>query len=296
MTPQDELLAIVRGFHDQSYFTFGEISQRRQQSAVQSHGVDRNDTVLAILDATMLGFTQGGSAENGMSITLRGIFWKNMWATRTRRNSYTWEELVPLRNKIEAARGDVCFEPDVRFAATGFKAGQVINLLRALIDFFVECRGQMAGSAGAHGAADAAARAAPAASPPAIAPPPAEYTTALANALALVACSGVGVDDAALELALDLIRSDEFVPDHPAAVDRFSAAVEALASDGAKSSVSFKLRVGKLLAEIRPVADGHLRERVATMVEGAAEALPADRREAATAVIAKVAAALAPPA
>jgi hypothetical protein len=123
-------------------------------------------------------------------------------------------------------------------------------------------------------------------------PGPTCYGPALATALALVVCYAGEVDEAALDTALDLLRSDECLADPPSAVERFSAAVEALGADGAKSSVSFKLRVGKLLAEIRPVADGHLRERVATMPERTVEALPSDRRQGTAAMLARISAAL----
>ncbi|MEI8210498.1 MAG: hypothetical protein WCG16_14905, partial [Methylococcales bacterium] len=104
----NDLMEIVHGYHGSDYHVMGEIPQRKLSASTAFHGVDPRDTVLALLDSTLM-----GSAENGISITLKGIYWKNMWAVKTRKNSYTWEELSRIADQIEIHGGHIVFEQGV---------------------------------------------------------------------------------------------------------------------------------------------------------------------------------------
>lgn len=277
MTMEAELLTIITGYHADNYFAGGDISQKRLQSAIQNLGVDPRDTVLAIIDATILGFTKNGSAGNGMAITPRGIFWKNIWAVPTRRNHYTWEELAPAADTWEVHSGNVVFEPGVQYGSTGeFKAPQVVNLLRAITAFYLEWKEEGAMPAAPTPAAREAPISRPALSDPRIGA--AEYTTALVNGLALAVCALGTIDEPCLELAIEFIRSDEIVVDGGPAMERFSEVVEQITADAARSTAFLKLRQGKLLAACHPLNDPHLAERIAIMLDGVTEAAPAERQ------------------
>ena len=67
-----ELMEIVNGYRGDDYHVMGEIPQKKLSASTNFHGVDSKDTVLVLLDSTLM-----GSAENGISITLKGIYWKN---------------------------------------------------------------------------------------------------------------------------------------------------------------------------------------------------------------------------
>ena len=65
----DELKQIINGFHGKDFYVVGEIPQKKLAASTAFHGVDPRDTVLVLLDSTLM-----GSAENGMSITLKGVY------------------------------------------------------------------------------------------------------------------------------------------------------------------------------------------------------------------------------
>lgn len=300
MNLKEELLRIINGFHGNAYYTAGNISQKRLQAAVGSHGVDPRDEVLAVLDATILGHTRGGSADNGMSITLRGIHWKNGWAVATRKNSYTWEELARLADALEVKGDHVQFELGVEFSTLGsLKAQQLVHLLQAICRFFVECQDLAATAAAANGTVTGTAPADPPPARPALPelPPPGDaeaFGAALVNVLALAVCHSGEPEGGCLDLAIEFLRSEESLPDAAGALDRLSAAIEQLSTDAAKGPAFFKIRQSKLVAELRPVEDPHRRAQLDIMLEALHETAPEDGREKLADVSRKVAAALSP--
>lgn len=243
MTIEEALIRIIETYDSSSLFVGGAITQRRLQASVKSHGVDPRDRVLAIVDATILGATAGGSAENGMSVTLSGIYWKNMWAARTRRNHYSWAELAEVADHIEAKGSTLQFEPGVEFfAPTDFRAPHIANMLQALSRIFLDFE---------------SAAAAPVPVPsseshqPAIAGPGGGFPALLGACLALLVFSSGSADDELLEQAVRLIET-EAGGDAAATLTSLEAGLEGLGAASAKSAVSLKLHVAKVLATCRP--------------------------------------------
>jgi hypothetical protein len=274
---ESELLLIVTSYRADNYFTGGRISPKRLQSAIKNFGVDPRDSVLAIIDTSTFGFTLNGSASIGMAITPRGIFWKNVWMRSTRKSHYTWEEMASVAEALKVSAGDISFEPGVQYYCGGdLKAAQTINLLRAIVAFFVEWRGRTATPV-APAPANCAAP-----SDQLVLPDPrisaAEYEIALANGLALAVCVSGAVDEACLKTAIEFIRADDIIVDSVPAMDRFSDVVEQITGDAARSTAFLKLRQGKLLAACRPLNHPHLVERIAIMLDGVVEVTPLEGR------------------
>ena len=130
----EKLMEIVNGYRGDDYHVMGEIPQKKLSASTNFHGVDSKDTVLVLLDSTLM-----GSAENGISITLKGIYWKNTWLLKTLKNSYTWEELSKLVNEIEIQDSTIVFENEVKlYAPATYPKLSILNLIKELTNFFVE--------------------------------------------------------------------------------------------------------------------------------------------------------------
>ncbi len=241
------LAQLVASYNNSSLYVGGNLSQKRLSSAVKSHGVDPRDRVIAIIDSTIMGHTSGGSAENGMSLTLSGVYWKNPWMLRTRRTHYSWEELVEIAGGIEARGGNLQFEPGVEFyAPADFKSVHIAHLLQALARVFEELR-------------DAAPQTERATARDGAPPQPLlaerqgdHFAAVLGASMALLVYASGTADEDLLDQAVRVIEAE--APDAAAALQVLDVEVVGLAQAAAKSAVSVKLHAAKVLAGSRPAS------------------------------------------
>jgi hypothetical protein len=262
----EQLMEIVNGYHGKDFFIMGEIPQKKLASSTAFHGVDPRDTVLVLLDSTIT-----GSAENGMSITLKGIYWKNMWATKTRKNSYSWEELQHIYKQIEISSGNLVFEPGVQFyIPANYSNESLLNLIKTLTQFFIETTQYEPVTAPAYNASEPVHHQTLTALPSANSDSNVYYETAIVNSMALCVCHSGISDENCLELAIDFINSDESIINTAQALDKLSLIMDLLEKEANKSTAFFKLRQSKLIAECKPLSSSE-REQILIMIEGLQE-------------------------
>jgi hypothetical protein len=259
----DELLEIVNGYHGSDYHVMGEIPQRKLSASTSFHGVDPRDTVLVLLDSTVM-----GSAENGISITLKGIYWKNMWAVKTRKNSYTWEELSKLINQIEIQGDNIVFERGVElYVPANYSEISLLNLIKALTNFFIES------TQGYEDTNQLSSNKNEEINQNILALPSGrdidDYCTTLINSLVLCVYHSGTTDEQCLELALEFLNQDDSII-VPTAIDRMSTIIQQIESDYKKSPVFFKLKQSKLIAECKPIL-AHEIEQLSIMVDAIQE-------------------------
>ena len=99
------------------------------------------------------------------------------------------------------------------------------------------------------------------------------YATALGSYLAVIACYAGTANEACVDLAIELVAEEE--SEHPGVTSEFSARVEELEVERARSGTFFKLRQARILAEVPQLAE-HLEERITIMCEALAEAATDD--------------------
>lgn len=286
----DDLLLIVSGYKFECYFPHSDISHKRQQAAIHNYGVDPRDAILAIIDSTIMGFTEGGSADNGMALTLKGIYWKNFWAVKTRRNHYTWEEMVTIHDRLEVHSGNVLFEPGVEFyPPTKFKPAQIINLLQNVTRHYIELKNKTAGKNdnSAEVKAPELGVAAAALSDSSAQSVTDQYELATINVLAIMACPTGTPEDSALELAIEFISGDDDITNKNQALSRFSDVIEALAKEFSKAPAFLKIKQSRLLSEYRLANDGQ-KERILIMAEAVQETAVPTSKELSAKLIANV--------
>lgn len=140
----EQLTKIVNKYHyvdannNTVFFTIGNIPQLKLAAATKFHGVDYDDTVLALIDSTWI---FSSAAKYGMSITLKGVYWNNSWICRTSKSSYTWKELEKIYKTIEIdwgkSGGNMVFEPGVKFKVPwNYDNESLLHLIQRLTEFF----------------------------------------------------------------------------------------------------------------------------------------------------------------
>ena len=106
MNLEDQLARSLNSFATDGLFVIGGIPHDKLCNAIQNFPIDPRDTVLALIDATVM-----GSCKKGMAFGLRGVYWKNDWTTKTQRNYMSWDELSSIKHLIGAKSFDVILGP-----------------------------------------------------------------------------------------------------------------------------------------------------------------------------------------
>ncbi|EIC30150.1 hypothetical protein [Methylomicrobium album] len=267
----EQLVEIANGYHGSDYHVYGEIPQRKLVASTSFHGVDPRDTVIVLLDSTVM-----GSAENGMSITLKGVYWKNMWAVKTRKNSYTWEELRHIYKGIEIQSGHLVFEPGVEFSfPANYNGISLLNLIKTLTQFFIETTQmtnlEATGTTYQHQAenmpsteqnvvliGDNSAKI---------------YIEIVPELIALCVAADGEVEDSEIELATAIIENDDLIQDKQLALESLSTNLDKLISDKKKSNAIFKLKSTTIISKVSKISDSLQKERLEVILDGMLESV-----------------------
>jgi hypothetical protein len=140
MTFKESAVEFLSAYDINELYVAPFISERRLQNAFKEHGVAVGERIFAIIDCTIMGASVGGSASKGMSITEKGIYWKNGWTVATVKSHLSWTELAASADRMEIKSSNVRFGPRVEFFPLGMKPAKVIELLKGLLRIWAkEC-------------------------------------------------------------------------------------------------------------------------------------------------------------
>lgn len=122
----------MSSYSSSDLYKLGKIPQKKYDSAMKYYPFPVNETMLALIDATIF-----GTAKCGMAIGLSGVYWQNDWATETEKNFLSWEELTQPRYKINTKflSSKLYFGKDCIFDMTGsqMKPSYLADLLNDVI-------------------------------------------------------------------------------------------------------------------------------------------------------------------
>ncbi len=127
-----QLLAIIQNYEGQGYFKYGNIPAHKLQNAIQHYPVDPTDTIIAIVDSTLL-----GSAKHGAAIGLKGVYWRTGY--NSDRNFIDWGELAALPTRVSVASvlwGTVQLAPGCIIQSTYMGLTPLANLLNQIVDLY----------------------------------------------------------------------------------------------------------------------------------------------------------------
>jgi len=268
MNLEQQLTQCLRSYATDGLYIFGGIPPQKLANAIQNFPIDARDTVLALIDATVM-----GSCKKGMAFGLRGAYWKNDWTTQSQRSFLSWEELSRIKHLIGPKSFDVILGPGnaCNLSGANVKPPQAANLLHQLIDVYNDFKaaGQPTTVAPALVQTTVIESTAPTLpSPAASLPAPDRYATGLPKALAIMICADGELEDGEIELAVQFLEADEAIVDKAAALETLTNLIEDLRAEYAKSKPLFKLKCSKLIAQVRDEIVGLSREHARVMLEG----------------------------
>lgn len=130
---QEKMKKIISPYSsDDFYKAEKSIPQKKLEAAILNYPVPRQETILALVDATLF-----GSAKNGLVIGLQGIYWKNDWTTETTKNFLSWDEMVESSKSISTTllTSDVVFGNGCVFnmSSSQMKTKTLAELLNKLV-------------------------------------------------------------------------------------------------------------------------------------------------------------------
>ncbi|MGY0835674.1 hypothetical protein [Azospirillum argentinense] len=145
---QNDFIQCLRTYEGDDLYVLENIPAKKLKNAIRSFPIDHRDDVVALIDTTLF-----GSCEDGMAFTMRGIYWRNDWATDSQEHFLSWDELVGVKkgivkksSTVELGRGNAC-----SFAGASTGADKARNLLIQLVTMYEEhCRSGSASSGGAN--------------------------------------------------------------------------------------------------------------------------------------------------
>lgn len=235
-------------------------------TAIQNYPVDLDETPLALIDTTIL-----GSANTGMVIGLKGLYWKNGWTTRTDRNFISWDELAGDDFSIYKTRYGVQLARGCEFDMSGssFKNYAFFNLLNNIVNLYRDVRssGDMqADEESAQGInelvdQDASLNL----------PPPenyALYAQVVPEVIAFCIVDDGDVEDSEVETASAIIEHDDFIENKAEALEILSSTIDMLISAREKSQVVFKLKLTTLGSKIANIQAVVQKEKIGVILDG----------------------------
>ncbi len=132
-----DILKIAARYSKEYHFYYGDsIPLEKMNNARQAMQVARDEKVYILIDNSIL-----GNAKKGMVICDSGIYWKNMFATKTVKNHFGWEEFS--KAQIEAhGKETIQFEKGSLYLCSGaLEQDQILDLLSRLQTFSEKKRG-----------------------------------------------------------------------------------------------------------------------------------------------------------
>ena len=83
---QSQMKTLISQYVSDDFFAGERIPPKKLAAAQVHYPLPRQETVLALVDATIF-----GSAKNGMAIGLSGVYWNNDWTTESRVRPLSWD-------------------------------------------------------------------------------------------------------------------------------------------------------------------------------------------------------------
>ena len=251
-------IEVVRGFSSEDYYDYGNIPSTKLDNAIQSYPVDRNDTPMALIDATVF-----GSAQNGMVVGLRGVYWNNGFSSAiSKENFLSWQELGRSSSDVAAARSKVILKQGYEFDMAGSSMkprilANLLNELRALwmrqnvsesISTADEIGGFLVNATGSESNVD-------------------EYGDIFVELLALCMAADGNVEDEEVKTAGSFLEFDEQIRDKQRAMDGLLRNIQEFSSMRQESKAILKLKAMSIGTKAEKKLDESQLERLIVVLE-----------------------------
>ncbi len=258
---EEQLLAIINGYSCTGYYKFGSIPAKKLEAAIQHYPVDPSDTVLALIDATIM-----GSAKIGMAIGLKGIYWANDWTVKTKKNFLSWDELSSNSCGISKSIYNVQLAAGCEFGMAGssMKKELLVNLLNQIVTLYKQVSNEQSIPEVYMSIRQDVALIAQSS-------PNSLYSELIPQLIALCIVADGDIENSEIELAMTVIENDELIENKPVALEMLSTSIEKLLADRQKSSTIFKLKSTTIISKVAKINDILEKERLSIILDGMLE-------------------------
>lgn len=137
---------ICAGYWGSGYFVAEAIPFNKLSKFCSAISVQVQGHAIAFIDATVF-----GSGKNGLLITEAGVYWRNDWATDTRKNYLSWEELIQV-SVMRSGDYDIELGPGNFFSMSAgqFDKDALVQLLQDIQSYLITALGDLAESEDKH--------------------------------------------------------------------------------------------------------------------------------------------------
>lgn len=124
---------ICAGYWGSGYFVAEAIPLNKLSKFCRAIPIPVQGHAIAFIDATVF-----GSGKNGLLITEAGVYWRNDWATDTRKNYLSWEELIQV-SVMRSGDYDIELGPGNYFnmSAGQFDKDALVQLLQDIQSYII---------------------------------------------------------------------------------------------------------------------------------------------------------------
>ena len=264
MSPEDELLRVLRSHQCDGFYVGKNIPANKIMNARANYPVSRDYKILGLIDATVF-----GSAKLGLVVTDRGLIWKNDWTSPSSQSTLDWGELLEAKPSITTSLYDLKFGRDIEFNMSGssMKKAAAVVLMQDIVELLEVWKYEIE----AEERKDA--------QPQIVYQEEVEeldcsseeqglYEEVLISALALMTIADGEIEESEVETVLDFINEEDSIKDTQQALASYEEYLDQLTVSYDKSKAIFKLKSEKIIVGMKKLQNEDLISRLEIMLEG----------------------------
>ena len=279
---EDDLFEIIDRYSSDDYYKYKDIPSEKLKNS-QNYPVDPKDTIIALINTAAL-----RSAKTGMAIGLKGIYWKNDSATKTKKNFLAWDELFTsdiARSKY--SKHDIQFAPECEFSMAGCRMEKdiLIKLLKEITLFYKKFSADTQQEISSINNSDSVSNKVEVKESKSHDPSLALYIELVPELLALCISADGLVEESEIEIAMALIENEELIENKQTALESLSLNIDKFSTEIKKSKAIFKLKAASLIAKAVNLDNDLYKERLIIIIEGIQEAVSEEGVAETTAII-----------
>jgi len=248
---KEEILEILYKYGDNLYID-DEIPIKKLENAKIHYPIDEldSDNVLALMDTTAF-----GSAKTGMAITVKGIYFKNDWTTKSIKDFLSWEFL----SKNDVKKGSMfCVllarKCEFNLSGTDMNRDTLINLLNDISSLFRERVDEDKKVNNA-------------------------YSQIIVNLIALCIVVDGEVEDSEIEMAYAILDNDELIQKKDLTIEELGNKINEFLLLKQKSETLFKLKVLSISSKLTSLENPLEKENILLILEVMLESVHIGNKE-----------------
>ncbi len=242
MSFKEQAIKICKNFAQDGLYILPSIPQKKLDNATEYFPIDESDDIFCLIDCTVF-----GSCKNGLAFGLKGIYWKNDWATSSVDSYQSWDDLINVKDQLSTKIGSILnLGPGnaLSFSGSSVKNKKALKLLLELMELYENCASTALYNNGNIVDQPVEAQAVNTATQKGLP----NYTSAIIK-LAAVYATDQGLNDAIINLCVEYIQFDEAIQDKAGAINLLQENITQLTQE--VPNALKKLQVSKILAELK---------------------------------------------